>query len=58
MKRESIEPYIGKEIKLVLDRNFILNGVIMFIDDSHISFKTNKKTSLIHFDRIMEVTPL
>lgn len=58
MHKELLEPYLNKEIRLVLEGNFKLNGVILKIDEPYISFRTKQKTSLIRFDRIMEVTPL
>lgn len=58
MRKELLDPYIGKKIKLVMEGNFWLKGTIEMIEDPYISFKTDQKTSLIHFDRIREVTPL
>ena len=58
MRRESLEPFVGKDVKLVLGNNFLLYGIIESIDDPWISFKTVQKTSLIHWDRIQEVTPI
>jgi len=58
VRRELLEPYLDKKIKLVLEGNFWLKGIIEAIDEPYISFRTDQKTSLIHFDRIREVTPL
>ena len=58
MKRESLEPFVGQRIKLVLEGNFLMRGIIDSIDEPWISFRTEQKTSLIHFNRIQEVTPL
>lgn len=58
LRRESLEPFIGKEVKLVLGNNFLLYGTIDSIDEPWINFTTSQKTSLIHWDRIQEVTPV
>ena len=57
MNREMILPFKGKYIKLVLNGNFCLTGIIDTVYDDSILFTTNQKTSLIHFDRIREITP-
>lgn len=57
MKREMVLPFQGKNVKLVLNGNFCLNGLIEEVFDDCILFTTRQKTSLIRFDRIMEVTP-
>ena len=57
MNRETITPFQGKHIKLVLNGNFCLTGIIDSVYDDAILFTTNQKTSLIHFDRIREITP-
>jgi hypothetical protein len=58
MNREILIPFKGKTIKLVLNGNFCLTGVIDDVYDDAILFSTNQKTSLIHFDRIREITPM
>ena len=58
MNREVIEKFQGKKIKLVLNGSFCLNGIIDLVDEDSILFTTTEKTSLIHFDRIRERSPL
>ena len=58
MNREMLKPFQGKRIKLVLDGNFCLTGIIKSIYDDTILFTTEQKTSLIHFERIREISPI
>lgn len=58
MNREILEQFLGKKIKLVLNENFCLYGIIDMVYEDCIVFTTNQKTSAISFNRIMEVVPL
>lgn len=58
MNRTEIEPFLGKRIKLVIQGNFCLTGTIDLVYEDSILFTTRQTTSLIRFDRIMEITPL
>lgn len=57
MKRDLFLPFLNKPVKIVLEGNFALNGVINKIFDDCLEFETKQKISLIHFSRIMELTP-
>jgi len=57
MNRKIIEKFQGQKIKLVINGNFCLTGVIERVFDNEILFTTSEKTALIRFDRIMEITP-
>lgn len=59
MNRELILPYEGKLVSLVLEGKtpFVLTGHVDKVHDDCITFSTKQKTSLIHFSRIMELTP-
>lgn len=58
MKKEWIERYINKQIKLVLNGNFCLTGIIKEMDEDSFLFTTKQKTSLIHIDRVREISEL
>ncbi len=55
MQRVAIEFFVGKPVKLVLDKNFILLGIIEELYDDCLLFKTMQKTSLITFSKITEI---
>ena len=58
MNREVIQTFQGKTVKLVLNGDFCLTGSIDSVYEDSMLFTTRQKTSLIHFDRIREITPL
>ena len=58
MNREVILRFQGKTVKLVLDGNFCLTGIIETVYDDCILFTTRQKSSVIAFPRIQEITPL
>jgi len=55
MNREIIAPFQGKHVKLVLEGNFCLNGIIDHVYDDSVLFTTTQKTAVIRFDRIQEI---
>ena len=55
MNREIIAPFQGKPVKLVLEGNFALTGIIDQVYDDAILFTTKQKTAVIRFDRIQEI---
>jgi len=52
MKQEDIEPFLHKQIKLVQNNGFILNGTIEKITDDCVLFETKQATSLININAI------
>ena len=55
MNREIILPFQNKKVKLVLDQNFVLIGIINQVYDDSILFSTNQATSLISFSKISQI---
>lgn len=55
MNREIVAPFQGKHVKLVLEGNFALSGIIDTVYDDSILFTTTQKTAVIRFDRIQEI---
>lgn len=58
MNKELIEPYVNRRIKLVLNGNFCLTGKINKLYDDSFTFTTRQKTSLIHIERVREISPI
>jgi len=55
MKKEQIEPFWGKKVKLVQYPNFILIGTIEEVFDDCLRFTSTQATSLIDFKAIKEI---
>ena len=55
MNSEDIEPFIGKEITLVLTGNFRLTGVILKATYDSILFETPQKKALINIAKIEQI---
>ena len=49
---------LDKECKLVQNNNFVLDGIVVDIDNFGIMFQTKQKTSFIAWTNIREITPL
>lgn len=56
MKREQIEPFLNKEIKLVQYPNFVLTGTIEEVFEDCIRFRTTSATSVIDTKAIKEIS--
>ncbi len=55
MKSEEIKCCIGKEVKVVLDNNYILRGKIDNVSEDSIFFSTPDKKSIISIDVVREI---
>ena len=55
MKREDVLIFEGKKIKLVLNTNFVLCGVVEKVNDDTIVFSTNQARSLIRINNIEQI---
>jgi len=58
MNQEIIQKFQNKRIKLVLNGDFCLYGFIRQVYDDSFLFQTRDRTSLIHFERVREITPM
>lgn len=58
MNRETLALFKGKYVKLILEGNFVLYGIIDMVYEDAIIFTTKQKTSAISFPRILEVCPI
>ena len=52
MKKEHVEPFKDKHVKLQLNDGFVIDGVIDAVYDDCLKFTTKQKTSLIKFQMI------
>jgi hypothetical protein len=55
MRRENIEFFVGKRVKLVQRNNFVLWGIINELYDDALRFTTSQQTSLIDLNVITEI---
>lgn len=56
MNREILLRFQYNPVKIVFSDNFVLIGVVDEVFDDCISFRTPQKTSIIRFERIMEIS--
>jgi hypothetical protein len=57
MNKPLLQPYQGKQVKLILAGNFCHYGRIDAVEEDCIVFTTQTKTALISFKQILEVVP-
>lgn len=55
MKAEDIVNLRGRKIKLVLDNDYVLRGILEQINEDSIYFKTPVADSVINLDAIKEI---
>jgi ribosome maturation factor RimP len=55
MKQEEVKPFMGKEIKLVLQNGFTLIGTIQKVTEQTILFQTKTAESLIDINNILSI---
>jgi len=55
MNRENLVSFKGEFVKLVLQGNFVLCGVVDDVYSDSILFSTKQKTAIIRFERIQEI---
>ena len=55
MNRQLLLQFQNKRVKLVFDGNFVLTGYVESVEDDCIVFRTDQRTSIIRFERIMEI---
>jgi len=57
MNRDVLLKFQNRDVKLVLSNDFVIYGKITEVFDDCFSFKTSTKTSIISFQRILEISP-
>lgn len=55
IKSEDLRLCENKEVKLVLDNNYVLRGIIDKVSEDSIFFSTSDKKSIIRLDAIKEI---